>query len=74
MKIVFVAVPYLETDQPIMAPAVLKSVAESQGHKSIGIDLNVDFRARVMSLPESLRFAMIDFLLRKQEKNIWQNI
>jgi hypothetical protein len=68
MKIVFAAVPYLETDQPIMAPAVLKAVAESQGHKSFGIDLNIDFRTKILSLPENSRFAMIDFLLRKQTK------
>jgi radical SAM superfamily enzyme YgiQ (UPF0313 family) len=65
MKIIFVAVPYLETDQPIMAPAVLKSIAESQGHESIGIDINVEVRNEILTYPADVSEKLINFLIHK---------
>jgi len=65
MKIIFVAVPYLETDQPIMAPGVLKSVAESQGHESIGIDINVEVRNEIMTYPTDIKDKLVNFLIHK---------
>ena len=34
IKIVFCSMPYVKTDGPIMAPAVLKAVAEQEEHQS----------------------------------------
>ena len=66
MKIVFVAVPYLESGEPIMAPAVLKSIAESQGHKSIGIDINVEVRNEILTYSKDIRDKLINFLVHKR--------
>jgi radical SAM superfamily enzyme YgiQ (UPF0313 family) len=41
IDIVFATVPYTDTDMPLMAPAILKSIASRAGHTSICIDLNL---------------------------------
>jgi radical SAM superfamily enzyme YgiQ (UPF0313 family) len=66
MKIVFVAVPYIETDQPIMAPAVLKSIAESQGHQSTAMDMNIMVRNKILSYPADVRDALVNFFIHKK--------
>jgi hypothetical protein len=45
--VVFCSVPYLDTVEPCMAPAVLKSVAEKAGFSARGLDLNIEIANRV---------------------------
>lgn len=45
--VVFCSVPYIDTTEPCMAPAVLKSVAEQAGFSARGIDLNIEIVNRV---------------------------
>jgi radical SAM superfamily enzyme YgiQ (UPF0313 family) len=59
MDIVIAAVPYVNSDQPIMAPALLKSIAESHGFTSVAIDLNIEIYNRVNLLPN--KDYVIDF-------------
>jgi hypothetical protein len=40
--IVFCTVPYTETTLPLMAPAVLKSIATRANKKSVTLDLNLE--------------------------------
>lgn len=40
--IVFTSVPYINTVQAVMAPAVLKAIAERAGYTAVGIDLNAE--------------------------------
>ena len=49
--------PYVKTDGPIMAPAVLKAVAEQEGHQSWGLDLNIDFVNQIESYPQKLELS-----------------
>jgi radical SAM superfamily enzyme YgiQ (UPF0313 family) len=42
MTIVIAAVPYINSDQPVMAPALLKGIAQQHGFESIAIDLNIE--------------------------------
>jgi radical SAM superfamily enzyme YgiQ (UPF0313 family) len=39
--ILFATVPYTDTDMPLMAPAILKSIAEKAGKTSVCVDLNL---------------------------------
>lgn len=39
--IVIAAVPYIDTDQPIMAPAAIKGLLSRHGYKSTTLDLNI---------------------------------
>ena len=64
--IVFVAVPYVETDQPIMAPAVLKAIASKQGFKSLALDLNIKIRNQMFSYPEEIKDKLVDFFVHKR--------
>ena len=41
-QIVIAAVPYVDTVEPIMAPALLKAVLHSQNINSVAVDLNID--------------------------------
>lgn len=52
MKIVFCSMPYVKTEGPVMAPAVLKAVAEKEGHQSWGLDLNIDFVNQIEYYPQ----------------------
>jgi len=40
---VFVTVPFTDTNKPLMAPAILKSIATKAGKTSVVIDLNIKF-------------------------------
>jgi radical SAM superfamily enzyme YgiQ (UPF0313 family) len=40
--IVFAAVPHTNTNEPTMAPALLKSIAVKHGYSSIALDLNIE--------------------------------
>lgn len=40
---VFVSIPYTDTDNPLMAPAILKSIANKAGKSATTIDLNIKF-------------------------------
>lgn len=41
--ILFITVPYTDTDKPLQAPSVLKSVVEAHGYTARTHDVNVDF-------------------------------
>jgi len=66
---VFVTVPYTDTIKPLMAPAILKSIATQAGKTSVTIDLNRVFLNQFKTLPQNVQTKMIYFL--KQE--IWYN-
>ena len=40
--IVIASVPHVDTEEPIMAPALLKSVLASHNINSVALDLNID--------------------------------
>ena len=40
--ILFTTVPYTDTDEPLMSPAVLKAIAQSAGYSAVAIDLNIE--------------------------------
>ena len=42
MDVVIVAVPYVDTIEPIMAPGLLKAVLAEKNIDSTAIDLNID--------------------------------
>ena len=42
MLIVIAAVPYIDTNEPIMAPGLLKAVLKEKGIESTAIDLNIE--------------------------------
>ena len=44
-KPIIVAVPYVDTNAPIMAPSLLKSVLKTYGIKSTALDLNIKVAA-----------------------------
>jgi radical SAM superfamily enzyme YgiQ (UPF0313 family) len=68
MRIIFCAVPYVETPAPIMAPAVLKAVAEKEGHTAFGIDLNIIFMNNIQDYDH--REQVIDYLLNQVPSGI----
>jgi len=51
MSIVISSVPYIETDEMIMAPALLKSIAHRHGFESTTIDLNIDVIHQIQHNP-----------------------
>jgi radical SAM superfamily enzyme YgiQ (UPF0313 family) len=53
IDIVFCTVPFTDTVQPLMAPAILKSVAKSAGRTSRTIDLNYQYRDRILKSPQA---------------------
>lgn len=61
MKITFCAIPFIETAEPIMAPAVLKAVAERAGHEASTLDLNQHFIHKINRY--EYRQDIIDFLI-----------
>lgn len=48
--IVIAAVPYVDTWEPIMAPALLKSIALQQGYSCVAMDLNIKFLDQIKDL------------------------
>lgn len=63
---VFVAVPYTDTIKPLMAPAILKSIATQAGKTSVTIDSNRVFLNQLDNLSKDNQTKLIYFL--KQEK------
>lgn len=49
VDIVFVSVPYTITDEPILAPALLKAVAIQHGFSATALDLNIEIVNRIKS-------------------------
>ena len=47
MNIIFCSVPYIDTLEPIMAPAVLRAVVEKEGHQACTLDLNAHFKKMI---------------------------
>ena len=41
--LLIIAVPFTDTDKPLQAPAILKSVVEKHGYTAQTNDLNYDF-------------------------------
>lgn len=63
---VFVTVPFTDTINPLMAPAILKSIAQQAGRTSTTIDLNAVFLHHLNDLTEDVRHKLISFF--KEEK------
>ena len=59
MKIVIASVPYVDTIEPIMAPALLKAVLKSHGIESTAIDLNIEIVNILENHPRKQR--LLDF-------------
>lgn len=57
--IVFCTVPYTETTLPLMAPAVLKSIAVKANKKSVTVDLNLELIKYLKSA--SNRYELLEF-------------
>lgn len=51
-KILLCAVPYVETEEPIMAPALLKSVLANEGFDATAIDLNIEIINQIKDHPK----------------------
>jgi hypothetical protein len=66
IDIIFVAVPYVLTTEPIMAPAVLKSVAEKQGFTAMALDLNIEIVTQLKHDTQSQD--IVDFFLYKHPR------
>ena len=52
LPIVIATVPWTDTDFPIMAPAVLKSVLLTHGIASATVDLNAEIRNYLTTQPK----------------------
>jgi len=57
--IVICAVPYVDTEEPIMAPGFLKGVLAKHGIESTAIDLNIEILNRMKDHPEKQK--LLDF-------------
>ena len=58
-QLIICAVPYVDTVDPIMAPAVLKSALDRAGIKSTALDLNIDIVNLVAKHPHKQK--LLDF-------------
>lgn len=61
--IVFAAVPYVETTEPIMAPGYLKAIVAQHGFTSVAMDLNIEFLEKIKHHPhrdELIKFNLQD--------------
>ena len=59
IDIVFATVPYTDTKNPLMAPAILKSIATKANKTAITIDLNIEAVNFIETLPDKNNY--IDF-------------
>ena len=46
-QVVIVAMPWMENEMPLMAPAVLKSAVEAAGFSCLGVDINTEIKDHV---------------------------
>ena len=53
-KIVITSVPYTDTTAPIMAPAVLKGIADKAGYSSYAFDLNAIVHQEMTKHPQRI--------------------
>ena len=58
---VFVAVPYTDTDKPLMAPAILKSIAIKAGKSAATVDVNIKFIKYLDKLTDEKRHQILSF-------------
>jgi anaerobic magnesium-protoporphyrin IX monomethyl ester cyclase len=61
IDILFTSVPFTETDEPIMAPGLLKAIAKSAGYSSAGIDLNAEILNLIKNHPRYNH--LVDFMI-----------
>lgn len=47
----FASIPFTDTNRPLMAPAICKSVAIQAGLTSMALDLNIEFLDRILTHP-----------------------
>jgi hypothetical protein len=59
MQVVIAAIPFIDTTQPIMAPALLKSILKQQAIDSVALDLNIEVVNKISSHPEKQK--ILDF-------------
>jgi Radical SAM superfamily len=76
VECVFVTVPFTDTNKPLMAPAILKSVATQAGKTSVTIDLNIKFIKQLESLTSlSKKQKILDFFRNeKWDKEISNDV
>jgi hypothetical protein len=63
-NVVIASVPWTDSNAPIMAPAVLKSVLESHNISSVAIDLNAEVKNKIKDNP--FRNEIISFFLTEK--------
>jgi len=63
-KVVVVTVPFVDDDNPLAAPAVLKAALQSNGVDCVGLDLNIDIYNKIQHDPRREKF--LDFFYNQQ--------
>ena len=66
-NILFTSVPYTDTNEPLMSPAVLKAIAQSAGYSAVAIDLNIELVNDMKSCGCSAD--LIEFLMHNRLKD-----
>jgi hypothetical protein len=51
VDILFAAVPYVPSNEPIMAPGLLKSIAKAEGFSALAMDLNIEIHHQLENHP-----------------------
>jgi radical SAM superfamily enzyme YgiQ (UPF0313 family) len=63
---VFVTVPYTDTHKPLMAPAILKSIAMQAGKTAATIDFNAEFQKYISAMEPDRRYKALAFFREEQ--------
>lgn len=64
IPVVIASVPWIDSDQPTLAPAILKSALANHGIKSYTVDLNAEVRNKIKKSP--YQESILKFLLTEQ--------
>lgn len=61
VDIVFAAVPYVDSTEPIMAPGYLKAIVENNGYRAIAMDLNAEVMEKSKKYDRNLVEELVNF-------------
>ena len=65
-QVVIVAMPWMENEMPLMAPAVLKAAAEAAGFSCLGVDINTEIKYHVTEcFKDNIRLVTNYFMQRE---------
>lgn len=65
-QVVIAALPYVDTDEPLMAPALLKGVVDKTELSSVALDLNIEVIHRLQGLGQQERDRVIRWFLYEE--------